>query len=197
LAAHLVEHVLFVRPPTTHPPVGTRWDALTDHVPDRQAMTKAHMVTAGLEQAVVQAGQLRRRLPESWWQKAYAHRRVYTDVHEPDYYEHMSLLDRLCFGDPEDPARMLQQFDERGEVDALGAALCARDHGLTAALQELGVEPRLAVDAGRPDLALSYHTLIEMAHLSATLRVVSNSTTRRLAAIACGTLMGGTARGIL
>ena len=174
-----------------------RWNALRHHLPDPALPAKVSLITHGLQNALGHAGALRTALPENWWERAYAHPRVHTDVHDPDYYRHFGLFDRLSFGDPEDPARLLQQIANDGHPAPLEAALAARDHGLQAALHTTEVDTTLVDQATDPRLALSYYTLTELAHGSRALDGVEDDTLRRLSAIALSTLLGGVERKIL
>lgn len=197
MAAHLVEQALFVTPPVTHPSAEKRWSNLTDSVSEKKALGEAVVVTAGLGQAVGLAANLRFSMPPEWWTAAYADPSVHCDVHEPDYYENMSLFDRLSFGDPEHPARMLKVFADRGELDTLSAALLAKREGLAPALAQLGIPDDVATASAQPGAVLSYHRLVELVHGAPAVASVESSTTRRLAAVAIATLLGGVHKGVL
>ncbi|HEY3946185.1 MAG TPA: hypothetical protein VGL78_13240 [Solirubrobacteraceae bacterium] len=193
----LIEHVLFVRPPVRHPSAHARWEALVDEVGDRTELAKAEVLTAGLDTAVGRASDLRFALPASWWATAYKDRRVHCDVHEPDYYEHFPFLDRMSFGDPDDPARMLNKWAGEHGLCALQAAFTTRDEGLEAGLRALGVDAHAAQAIASADAPLSTYTLTELVLGSPAISVLPTSTLRRLATVATVTLMSGVEQGIL
>lgn len=185
----LIERVLFIRPPSTHPPPADRWAALVEVV--GQAGTAGMAVaTAGLDEAVRRVSSLTSVLPAEWWSKAYAHPRVHCDVHEAWYYEMMPLLDRLSFGGPEDPARALKGKKDPHSDRALDAAFAAREHGLYTGLDQLGVTSDVATVAADPGLPLSVFSLVECVYESPALRALP-AEERRIPTLCTATLLGG------
>lgn len=197
-AIHLVERALFVRPPVEHPPATRRWDALEASVDHRVAVASATAITVGLQRALDRAADLRFALPEPWWAEAYGHPAVHCDIHEPDYYSTtVPFLDRLSFGDPDDPFNILELNAETYGVDARTATLVAKGQGLIAGLTELGLDRESAEQATNADGPLSYRTLMEVVLASEVVSQAPDTTTARVIATAATTLLGGLERGIL
>jgi hypothetical protein len=186
---NLIERVLFIRPPSTHPPPADRWAALVELVGETDA-TKTSMFAAGLDEALRRTSNLTYVLPAEWWSQAYAHPQVHCDVHEAWYYEMMPLLDRLSFGGPEDPARILKDRKSPHSDRALDAASMARGRGLRAGLDGLGVDSDLATVASDSGLPLSVFSLVECVYESPALQALPEEE-RRIPTLCTATLLGG------
>jgi hypothetical protein len=186
---NLIERVLFIRPPSTHPPPADRWAALVELVGET-GTTETSMFAAGLDEALRRASNLTSVLPAEWWSQAYAHPQAHCDVHEAWYYEMLPLLDRLSFGGPEDPARALKGANNPHSDRALEAAFTARERGLRAGLDRLGVTSDFATVAADPSLPLSVFSLVECVYESPTLQALPEEE-RRIPTLCTATLLGG------
>jgi hypothetical protein len=193
-AIDLVEQVLFVRPPASHPSPASRWGALAPLV-GKPELARPSVVAGGLLEAARRASNPRYALPAEWWDRAYRHPQVHCDVHEPWYYDAVRLLDRLSFGDPNDPARALKGNRSEQCDRALNAAFAAREGGLRAGLEMLGVPLEIAATAADPSLPLSVYSLVEYVIESPTLQAVPAGE-RRIPALCAATLLGGIEKGI-
>jgi hypothetical protein len=175
LATELTEVALFVRRPVTHPPAADRWETATRGL-DENLREGVELYTRAITRAIQAAADPLFRLPETWWEQAFSSAVIDTDIHAPGYYESIRHFDRLGFDDPNDPAGLLEMFEQRFGIALTGAAVAAAERSPRAGLVWLGIPADQADLLCDEQRALAFYTLRQaIEHSPAVLAVDEHS----------------------